>query len=66
MAQYRPLYRAGDFPEIDRRVTPDEYEPLRLKFIEAGFGGFYQELSRMDAGFVIDFEKRKSERLTGE
>jgi putative pyruvate formate lyase activating enzyme len=66
MAQYRPLYRAGEFPEINRPVTPEEYEPLRQKFIAAGFGGFYQEISRMDTGFVIDFKKRKSERLTGE
>jgi putative pyruvate formate lyase activating enzyme len=66
MAQYRPLYRAGEFPEIKRAVTPEEYEPLRRKFIAAGFGGFYQDINRMDAGFVIDFRKRKSGRLTGE
>ena len=65
MAQYRPLYRAGEFPEINRTVTHEEYEPLRKKFIEAGFGGFYQEISKMDRSFVIDFKKRKSERLTG-
>jgi len=66
MAQYRPMYRAGEFPEINRTVTLEEYEPLRRKFIEAGFGGFYQEISRMDRSFVIDFKKRKSERLTGD
>ena len=66
MAQYRPLHRAGEFPEINRTVTHEEYEPLRRKFIEAGFGGFYQEISKMDKNFVIDFKKRKSERLTGD
>jgi putative pyruvate formate lyase activating enzyme len=25
MAQYRPLYRAGEFPELDRRITVREY-----------------------------------------
>jgi putative pyruvate formate lyase activating enzyme len=66
MAQYRPMYRAGEFPEINRTVTREEYEPLRRKFIEAGFGGFYQDLSRMNDNFIIDFKKRKSERLTGD
>ncbi|MGA2506376.1 MAG: radical SAM protein [Chitinispirillaceae bacterium] len=66
MAQYRPLYRAEEFPEINRTVTFEEYEPLRQKFIEAGFSGFYQEILKMDKNFVIDFKKRKSERLTGD
>jgi putative pyruvate formate lyase activating enzyme len=65
MAQYRPLHRAIDFPEINRRVTPEEYEPLMREFFEKGFDGFYQELERIDQGFVIDFKKRKEERLTG-
>lgn len=31
MAQYRPLYKAHDFPPIDRRITPKEYiEALQL------------------------------------
>jgi len=25
MAQYRPEYKAGEFPEIDRPITPDEF-----------------------------------------
>jgi len=25
MAQYRPMFRAREFPEIDRRPTPEEY-----------------------------------------
>jgi putative pyruvate formate lyase activating enzyme len=66
MAQYRPMYHAEEFPEINRTVTREEYEPLRRKFIEAGFSGFYQEISKMDKNFVIDFKKRKSERLTGD
>ena len=63
MAQYRPLHHAAERPEINRTVTFDEYEPLRRKFIEAGFAGFYQELERLNEAFVIDFTKRKGERL---
>jgi putative pyruvate formate lyase activating enzyme len=66
MAQYRPLHRAATFPRINRPVTAQEYEPLRQEFIDAGFDGFYQEISKIDTGFVIDFTKRKSERLTGD
>jgi putative pyruvate formate lyase activating enzyme len=64
MAQYRPLYRAYEFPGINRSVTPEEYEHLTKKFVDAGFGGFYQNLSRMNDKFIIDFKKRKTERLT--
>jgi putative pyruvate formate lyase activating enzyme len=65
MAQYRPLHRAAMFPEINRCITADEYEPLRQECIEKGFNGFYQELERIDQGFIIDFKYRKEERLTG-
>ncbi|MGA3051486.1 MAG: radical SAM protein [Chitinispirillaceae bacterium] len=65
MAQYRPLFRAAERPEIDRHVTFDEYEPLRQRLIESGFNGFYQEIGAMDDSFVIDFKKRKEERLRG-
>ena len=66
MAQYRPMYRAGEYPGINRPVTDGEYEPLRQKFIEAGFDGFYQDVSLMDDKFIIDFKKRKTERLAEE
>jgi putative pyruvate formate lyase activating enzyme len=66
MAQYRPLFNAPRYPEINRCVSAEEYEPLRQAFIENGFNGFYQEIERMDRRFVIDFKKRKFERLTGE
>lgn len=66
MAQYRPLYKASSFPEINRSLSHEEYEPLKKAFIEAGFGGFYQEIERLDEKFIINFDHRKSERLTGE
>ena len=66
MAQYRPLYKAPDFPLINRTLTVEEYEGIRTEFIDSGFDGFYQEISRIDRNFLIDFKKRKEERLTGE
>ncbi|MBN1759795.1 MAG: hypothetical protein JW863_15820 [Chitinispirillaceae bacterium] len=66
MAQYRPLYRAGEFPELSRMITSDEYECAKKEFVDAGFPGFYQELDTIDGRFVIDFSKRKEEALTGD
>ena len=65
MAQYRPLYKAKKFREISKPVTVPEYEQVKQMFIDAGFEGFYQEISQMDRSFIIDFKKRKEERLTG-
>ncbi len=36
MGQYRPEYRTGDFPEIDRRPTAREMNEARRLFFEAG------------------------------
>ncbi len=65
MAQYRPFYRAGQFPELSRMVSREEYEPVKLLLQESGIGGFHQELTELDGRFCIDFTKRKSEPLTG-
>ena len=64
MGQYRPLYCAGDFPEINRAVTVQEYECVKDAFVKAGFRGFYQELDAIDGAFVINFKTRKEEALT--
>jgi len=28
MAQYHPVFRAGDFPELNRRITSQEYQQV--------------------------------------
>ena len=66
MAQYRPLYHAEEFPEINRKISKTEYERVKSAFVDAGFPGFYQELSAINSAFVIDFKKRKEQALTGE
>jgi putative pyruvate formate lyase activating enzyme len=65
MAQYRPMYHAGRHPEICGRVGADEYEAVKRAFVDAGFGGYYQDPAAMDASFCIDFTRRKEEPLTG-
>ena len=63
MAQYAPQYRACEHPEIARRISREEYERARAWFENAGFGGYYQDAPRMDESFLIDFTRRKFERL---
>jgi putative pyruvate formate lyase activating enzyme len=41
MAQYRPMYKAREYPEIDRRASPDELQEAVDLALEAG-------LSRLD------------------
>jgi len=41
MAQYRPLYKASEFPEINRRITPQEYkEAVEIAKIAGLYRGF--------------------------
>ena len=65
MAQYRPLYGADRHALIGTTVDRREYERIKKAFIDAGFGGFYQEPEKLDAAFIIDFKQRKEEPLTG-
>jgi putative pyruvate formate lyase activating enzyme len=65
MAQYRPLYGANRHALIGTTVDRREYERIKKAFIDAGFGGFYQEPEKLDAAFIIDFKQRKEEPLTG-
>jgi putative pyruvate formate lyase activating enzyme len=36
MAQYRPCYRAGEYPELSRGLTPEEYQQAVDWALEAG------------------------------
>lgn len=66
MAQYRPLYKASNFDILNCMLPEDFYSKIKEMFLAAGFDGFYQELEQMDKSFLINFEKRKEEPLTGE
>lgn len=66
MAQYRPLFRADNFNQINRMITFEEYESVKLLFTKYGFQCFFQEIEKIDQGFIIDFKKRKKQALTGD
>ena len=44
MSQYFPAYRAAEFPEINRRLTEDEYGMALDRMEELDFEGWAQEL----------------------
>lgn len=57
MAQYLPLYQATQHPEIDRRITKDEYDRVVAKVMELDFeDGFLQELDAADEAYIPDFD----------
>ena len=39
MGQYHPCYRADQYPEIDRRITPQEYKYALQTALDAGLSG---------------------------
>jgi putative pyruvate formate lyase activating enzyme len=65
MAQFRPMYRAGEFPELSRGINRGEYETALAEAEASGFNVFPQDLLRLDDSFCIDFSTRKHEPLTG-
>ncbi|MBR4270189.1 MAG: radical SAM protein [Clostridia bacterium] len=56
MSQYVPMYKAGDFAEISRKITPLEYKIVLKKATELGFDGFMQDLSSADSCYIPKFD----------
>ncbi len=57
MAQYSPLYRAMQFPPLDRRLTPREYDSAVDLAWDLGLENvFVQELASRDQG-IPDFSR---------
>lgn len=58
MRQYIPCGRAADFPEIDRRITDEEYEAVEQHLFDSGLDGFVQEKDSACEDFVPSFDFR--------
>ncbi len=57
MSQYTPMGRAAEFPEIDRRLTREEYGAAAEYLEQSGIeDGFYQELSSAKEEYTPDFD----------
>lgn len=55
--QYFPAYRAGEFPELNRKLTTFEYKKVVNRAMELGFEvGFLQERSSASEEYVPEFD----------
>ncbi len=55
MGQYYPAYRAGEFPEINRGLSREEYAPAESALEKLGMeNGFVQDIGS-DSSFTPDF-----------
>ena len=56
MAQYFPTHRAKDFPEINRKLTKEEYEEIENYLYSLNLNnGYIQELGEHEEEYVPDF-----------
>ncbi len=57
MRQYVPCGTAAQYPEINRKLTDDEYEEVELHFLESRIeDGFIQESPAADDKFIPAFD----------
>lgn len=57
MAQYFPTYKAKEFPEINRKLTMDEYKEIENYLYSLDLdNGYIQELGEHEEEYVPDFE----------
>ncbi len=55
MSQYIPMHKAEDHPEINRRITKDEYKKAENAMRILGFDGFTQSPESSDILYIPDF-----------
>ncbi|HHV63330.1 MAG TPA: radical SAM protein [Firmicutes bacterium] len=57
MSQYTPMFRASRYPELNRRLTREEYDDVLDYFVSIGLeNGYMQEESSAQEDFVPDFD----------
>jgi putative pyruvate formate lyase activating enzyme len=57
MAQYTPVHRAAEFPEVNRRLRHSEYDAVCDYFSKLGFeNGLVQELTSASSEYTPDFD----------
>ena len=57
MGQYTPMYKASDYPDINRPLKPLEYKIVQNYVLNLGFdNGFFQELSSATSDYTPTFD----------
>ena len=56
MAQYFPTHKAYEYPEIDRKLSVEEFTDIKKYLDDLGFvNGYFQELGEHEEEFVPNF-----------
>lgn len=55
MAQYFPAGKAGEYPDINRRLTKREYQKVLDKLYVLGLDGYAQDMESADKRYVPDW-----------
>ena len=58
MTQYRPVYRAKEFPEINRNIRKEEFKKVFNYSLRLGFKNGWTQKMNNQTGFLPDFTKR--------
>ena len=56
MRQYSPHGRAGEYPELNCRITDSEYERAVNYMMDSGIEGFIQDKESADSVYIPDFD----------
>ncbi|MDI3528688.1 MAG: putative pyruvate formate lyase activating enzyme [Thermoanaerobacter sp.] len=57
MSQYTPYYQAQKYPEINRKITPKEYDEAINFFFDIGLeNGLIQEMESASEDYIPDFD----------
>lgn len=63
MSQYTPVYRASEFPQINRRISTFEYHTAVKAFEETGFDGWIQDRTSAAEELIPDFSNELKDIL---
>lgn len=56
MGQYTPYAKAFDYPDINRKITPREYDKVLDELIALNLDGFAQELESADKSYIPQWD----------
>lgn len=56
MSQYVPVFRANEYPKINRRLTKLEYRRVSEYAVSLGFEGFFQDSSSQSSDYTPPFD----------
>ena len=59
MSQYSPQYKAGDYPEINRTLTDDEYDEIICYALELGLENAFIQKLESQSNYLPDFARQQ-------